>query len=103
MVSPAWGMKAPAPEAMVAGKGVPPVAEPAHAGVNRFCRPCEIGRCALPGRWQPLQVTTSPGISCSHTPWAGTMRRALASSTSISNATLAGTSMRTEPSGSIGA
>ena len=82
---------------------MPLAAAPAQAAANRPARPCEIGRCALAGRWQPLQVTTSPGFTCSHTPCAGVMRRALASSTLMRKATFAGTSMRTEPSGSMGA
>src|SRR5260370_469175 len=55
------------------------------------------------GRSQPLHDTTSPGFTCSHTPCSGVMRRALASSTLMRKATFAGTSMRTEPSGSMGA
>ena len=103
MVSPACGMKAPGPAAMVCGKGTPATAAPAQAEANRPARPCEIGRWALAGVWQPLHFSTSPGFTCSHTPCGDPMRRALASSTLTRKATLAGTSICTEPSGSMGA
>ena len=103
MVSPASGMKAPAPAAMVWGKGAPLTAAPAQAEANTPARPWECGFWAVAGRWQPLQLTTSPGFTCSHTPCTGVIRRAFASSTLMRKATLPGTSMRTEPSGSMGA
>ena len=102
MVSPACGMKAPAPVAMVCGKGAPPAA-PGHAEANTPERPCDPRPITFACRWQPLHDTISPGFTCSHTPCAGVMRRALASSTLMRTATFAGTSTRTEPSGSMGA
>jgi hypothetical protein len=50
MLSPWFGRKAPLPEAMVCGNGTPLAVAPAQADLNRFCRPCEIGFCALAGR-----------------------------------------------------
>src|SRR2546429_5079996 len=64
----------------VAVTGVQTCALPisAQAEANRPARPCEIGRWALAGVWQPLHFTTSPGFTCSHTPCADPTRRALA-------------------------
>src|ERR1700729_3992350 len=75
MVSPAaFGTKAPVPEGMVFGKGTPAALAPAQTEANRPLRPCDTGFCAPPcGRWQPLQLTVSPGCTCSHTPCSGVM------------------------------
>src|SRR5712672_733385 len=83
---------------------VRPMASPALAEANSPARPCAVVLAGPRGLWQPLQLTTSPGRSCSQAVCCGKlgMRGALASSTEIWKATLAGTLTRTEPSASIG-
>src|ERR1700745_2408298 len=89
MVSPLLcGMKAAGPLAIVCGKAVPAV-PPTQAELKAPRRPCDTGFWAPPcGLWQPLQETVSPGMSCSHTPCAGVMARALASRMLTRKATL---------------
>jgi|SRR5688572_2655968 hypothetical protein len=84
------------------GKAAPVAVAPAHAELNDPLRPCERG--LVPARaWQPLHSSTSPGRTDSQVRCGVLTRRPLASSSETWNAMLAGTFMRTEPSGSMGA
>src|SRR3954471_21048582 len=90
----------------VPGNAPPVAVAPAYAELNRFWRPCTSG--VAPGvaawrTWQPLHDRTSPGRTLSHERCGGLARRPSASRIEIWNATLAGTFMRTDPSGSTGA
>src|SRR3982751_3407188 len=90
----------------VPGNAPPVAVAPAYAELKRPLRPCTSG--VAPGVvawrvWQPLHDRISPGRTLSQERWIGLTRRPSASSSEIWNATFAGTFMRTEPSGSIGA
>src|SRR6266478_124194 len=87
-------------------KGTPGPAAPAYMEMVRPDRPCDSGKAglaALAGLWHPVQTLVSPGTNCSQLVCCGPMRRAFLSRISMVNGTFAGSCIRTDPSGSIGA